>query len=218
MSKWQLKIQSQHFLVLIMTMEVQSCKSVLEDTDKLINLDMINEDDSSSSEKACLPSNSQATLLSFALKETPTQEPPLKQVLDAISGLSIKVDSIDKRQKTLEHLAFEEDGVRTSIDCMKKATNIVELCEATDLIQWFYDGKTESAILRCLPCFELNIAAKQTLGKLSPFEATQLLNSKSNGNLSTGIFLDKEASRLLINGHNKCWYCQKYRSLVLRGG
>ena len=61
--------------------------------------------------KACLPSSSQATLLSFALKETPTEEPPLKQVLEAISGLSIKVDSIDKRQITLEHLAFEEDGV-----------------------------------------------------------------------------------------------------------
>lgn len=189
-------------------------ESVLEGTDNLINHDGINENDSSSNGKACLPSRSQATLLSFTLNETPTEEPPLKQVLDAISGLSIKVDSIDKRQKTLEHLAFEEeDSVRTSIDSMKKATNIVELCEATDLIQWFHDEKTESAILRCLPCFELHIAAKQTLAKLTPFKAAQLLNSKSNGNLATGILLDKEASRSLINGHNKCWYRQKFHCI-----
>ena len=189
MSSWPLKIESQH------DCGSSECESVLEDTDKLINLDMINEDDPLSSKKAYLPSNSQATLLSFTLKETPTQEPLLKQVLDAILGLSIKVDSIDKRQKTLEHLAFEEDGVRTSVDCMKKATN---------LIQRFYDA--------CLVSNSISLA-EQTLGKLSPFKATQLLNSKSNGNLSTGIFLDKEANRLLINGHNKCWYRQKFHCI-----
>ena len=96
---------------------------------------------------------------------------------------------------------------------MKKAVNIVELCEATDLIRWFYDEKTESAILRCLPCFELHTVAKQTLAKLNPFKAAQLLNSKSNGNLATGIFLDKEASCSLINGHNNSWYCQKFHCI-----
>jgi hypothetical protein len=163
--------------------------------------------------KIGLPSSSQATLLSFTQKEsnTATEEPPLKQVLDAISGLSIKVDSIGKRQETLEHLAFEDDNVRHSIECVRKATNIIELCEATDLIQWFYDEKTESAIILCLPCFEFHTTAKQTLSKLNPFNAEKLLNLKSNGNLSTSIFLDKETSRLLINGHNKTWYRQKFR-------
>ena len=45
------------------------CESVCGGPDNLINLDGINEDDSSSNVKACLPSSSQATLLSFAQKK-----------------------------------------------------------------------------------------------------------------------------------------------------
>lgn len=155
---------------------------------------------------------SQATLLSFSkskITEDTEKDASLKQVIDAVAELSLKVEGIGKQHNTLLHLAFEDREVRDSLQAMQNAKNIVELTESSEFLEWFYDEATECAVLRCLPCFRLHLAAKPTLASLTPLNAQRLMNSKTNGTLSTGIYIKKETTRLLINGHNQTWYRQK---------
>ena len=70
-------------------------------------------------------------------------------------------------------------------------------------------------IMRCLPCFELLVVSRTTLRPLTPFKAQQLLNPAGSGTLPTGIFVNKEISRLFISGHNQTWYRQKNYCLVI---
>ena len=163
------------------------------------------------SQKSSLLAKNQKTLLEFAKPSTTVLEndTSIKQVIDAVAELSLKVDSIGKQRTTFLQLAFEDNDVRRSVSAMRKAENILELTESTQLLEWFYDEATECAVLQCLPCFELSIAAKPTLAKLTPLKAQQLLNPKSNGTLSSGLFVKKESTTLLIKGHNQTWYRQK---------
>jgi hypothetical protein len=136
--------------------------------------------------------------------------------------LNLKVDPITDQHRTLEQLACEESKVRKSVQEIRKANNIIELNDATRLLKWFYDEITECAILRCLPCFELHLAARPTLRPLTPFRAQQLPNPTGNGTLSSGIFVNKETSWLFITGHNQAWYhqnnyCLDHLCLVGRG-
>ena len=68
---------------------------------------------------------------------------------------------------------------------------------ATPLLEWFYDEDTGCGVLRCAPCYELHVVAKPALRSLMPFRANQLLNSKGNGTLATGIFLMKKPHNIL---------------------
>ena len=162
-------------------------------------------------QKSSLSAKNQKTLLEFAKPDTTVLEKDasLKQVIDAVAELSLKVENIGKQHTTFLQLAFEDKDVRRSVSAMRKAENILELTESTQLLEWFYDESTECAVLRCLPCFELNVAAKPTLAKLTPLKAQQILSPKSSGTLSSGIFVKKESTRLLIKGHNQTWYRQK---------
>ena len=162
-------------------------------------------------QKSSLSAKNQKTLLEFAKPDTTVLEKDasLKQVIDAVAELSLKVENIGKQHTTFLQLAFKDKDVRRSVSAMRKAENILELTESTQLLEWFYDESTECAVLRCLPCFELNVAAKPTLAKLTPLKAQQILSPKSSGTLSSGIFVKKESTRLLIKGHNQTWYRQK---------
>ena len=51
--------------------------------------------------------------------------------------------------------------------------------------------------------------AKPTIRRPTPFEAQQIICSSSNGNLCTGLFLNKSTTRQLIEGGNQTWYRQK---------
>lgn len=139
-----------------------------------------------------------------------TTDTSLKQVIDAVAELNLKVDSIAKQHRTLEQLALEDGKVRRSLSAMRKAENILQLTESSnELLEWFYDETTECAVLRCFPCFKLHVEAKPTLAKLTPLKAQRLLNTSGCGTLATGIFVRKEVTRLLIQGHNQTWYRQK---------
>ena len=128
-------------------------------------------------QKSSLSAKNQKTLLEYAKPDTTVLEKDasLKQVIDAVAELSLKVENIGKQHTTFLQLAFEDKDVRRSVSAMRKAENILELTESTQLLEWFYDESTECAVLRCLPCFELNVAAKPTLAKLTPL-------SKSSAN------------------------------------
>lgn len=74
------------------------------------------------SQKTGLSTKNQATLLlSFAKSETTDSETDasLKQVMDAVADLSLKVDSIGKQHTTFLQLAFEESDVRKSVPGIK---------------------------------------------------------------------------------------------------
>ena len=59
---------------------------------------------------------------------------------------------------------------------MREARNIFQLVDASQLLQFFYDDESETAILRWLACFKLHLASKQTLSSLTSFQAnTQLV-------------------------------------------
>ena len=87
----------------------------------------------------------QTTLLNFVQAETTSssEQSTLRLVLDAISGLSSKVDNISQRHSTLERLACEDNEVRRSVELMRKAGNIIELTKDTEYLEWFYDETTE---------------------------------------------------------------------------
>lgn len=165
----------------------------------------------SHSEKSDLSAKNQKTLLEFAKLGTAASKKVtcLEKLVDAVSEMSLKVDNIEMKHTTLLQLAFEDNEARESVSAMRKAENIVELTESTQLLEWYYDEATECAVLRCLPCFRLQLAAKPTLAKLTPLKAQHLLNPKSNGTFSSGIFVKKEITRLLIKGKNQTWYRQK---------
>ena len=154
----------------------------------------------------------QSTIFSHALKpEAAGQEKniSMKDLMQEISNLSSKIDGIGKQHTSLMQLALEDGHDRKSIVAMQKADNINEMVDGTDLLEWFYDETTECGVLRCRPCFNLQVSAKPNFTKLTPLRSQQLLNPKSRGNLSTGIFLKKEVSTLMIQGKNQTWYRQK---------
>ena len=125
-------------------------------------------------QKSSLSAKNQKTLLEFAKPDTTVLEKDasLKQVIDAVAELSLKVENVGKQHTTFLQLAFEDKDVRRSVSAMGKAENILKLTEFTQLLEWFYDESTECAVLRCLPCFELNVASKPTLAKLTTLKSS----------------------------------------------
>jgi hypothetical protein len=152
----------------------------------------------------------QSMLLCFKQCEEPSDpaETCLKNIMDAITNLTLKVEGIGKQHQSLTHLAFEDDLTRESVQGVRDARNIWELTNATDLIVFFYDEQSQEAILRCSPCYNLYLKSRPTLGNLTPFEAHRIINSTGNGTLATGIFLKKDTTRQLTEGQNLIWYRQ----------
>ena len=133
----------------------------------------------------------------------------LEGVMEAIGGLSLKVDNIEKQHNSLIQLAFENDDTRKTVIALQKAENVLQLAKVTQLIEFFYDEPSQTAILRCSPCYKLHLASKPTLGRLTPFQASRIINSSGSGTLTSGILLKQETTRQLIEGHNATWYRQK---------
>ena len=100
--------------------------------------------------------------------------------MDAIGSLSLKVDNITRQHSSLIQLAFEDD-TRKSVMAMRKAENVLQLAKLTQLIKFFYDEQSQTAILRCLPCYKVHLASKHTRGKLTPFQASRIINSSGSG-------------------------------------
>ena len=71
--------------------------------------------------------HAQTTLLSFkqgAQKSQTEKDLSLKNVMDAIAGLSLKVDHLGQQHSTMERLVFEDCNVRTAVMAMREARNI----------------------------------------------------------------------------------------------
>ena len=71
-------------------------------------------------------------------------------------------------KQAVERFIFEDCDVRTAVLAMREARNIFQLVDASELLEFFYDDESETAILRCLACFKLHLASKPTL---SSFDA-----------------------------------------------
>ena len=115
-------------------------------------------------------------------------------------------------KQAMERFVFEDCDVRIAVLEMREARNIFQLVDASELLEFFYDDESETAILRCLACFKLHLASKPTLSSLTPFQAQRILNSSSttsSGRLGSRIILKQETTRLLVNGQNQTWYRQK---------
>lgn len=97
------------------------------------------------SQKSSLLAKNQKTLLEFTKPNTSVLEKDksLKQVIDAVAELSLKVENIGKQHTSFLQLAFEDKDVGRSVSAMRKAENILELTESTQLLEWFYDEDTE---------------------------------------------------------------------------
>ena len=113
----------------------------------------------------------QSTIFSHALKpDAAGQEKniSMKDFMQEIRNLSSKIDGIGKQHTSLMQLALEDGYDRKSTVVMQKAGNIHEMVDATDLLEWFYDGTAECGVLRCRLCFNLQASAKPNLAKLTP--------------------------------------------------
>ena len=111
--------------------------------------------------------------------------------MTAIDKLSLKVGNIGEKRLSFVQFAKEESAITE----LQTAENIIQLAESTKLLEWLYDETTEYAVVRCLPCFQLELAAKVALRKLSPFQAQQLLSKSCSGTLARGIFMKKRNSK-----------------------
>lgn len=77
--------------------------------------------------------------------------------MDAIAGLPRKVDHLGNQYSTMERFVFEDCDVRTAVLAMREARNIFQLVDASELLEFFYDDESETALLRCLACFKLHL-------------------------------------------------------------
>ena len=118
----------------------------------------------------------------------------LHQIIIAIDKLSLKVDNIGEKRLSFVQFAKDEGAIR-ELHSLQTAENIIQLTESTKLLEWFYDETTVCAVVRCLPCFQLELAAKEALRKLSPFQAQQLLSKTCSGTLAGMILMKKETSK-----------------------
>ena len=75
---------------------------------------------------------------SYATTSTKSQkEATLQNVVDAISSLSLKVDNFGKQHASLERLVFEDDDFRTSVLAMREATNVRQLANVSEFLEFF---------------------------------------------------------------------------------
>ena len=122
--------------------------------------------------------------------------------MSAISNFSVKVDDIVTGYSSIAKIAFEDmatgdtDGSsgRTTLNNVKKTKNIFELNEICELMEFFYDETSEEGVLRCLPCFRVQVIAKPSIASLCPRDAQRILNKKGNGTLATGLQLNKKTT------------------------
>ena len=77
-------------------------------------------------------------------------------------------------------------------------------------LNFFMTSHLKRPYLHCSPCHNLHLASKPTLGKLTPFQASRIINSSGSGTLSSGILLKQETTHQLIEEHNATWYRQKH--------
>ncbi len=101
-----------------------------------------------------------STILQFQKpKIASSAEATLDHVVEAISDPSLKVNNIGKQHVALTQLALEDGTTSKYIAGMRVAQNIFQLAEASKLIECFYDESSETAVLRCLPCFKMHTKA-----------------------------------------------------------
>ena len=143
------------------------------------------------------------TLLEFAKPGTTfsDNDSSIKQVIDAVAKLSLKVDSIGKQHTTFLQLAFEDKrcskiSVRKSVFAMRRAENILELIESPRGL----NGLWQSHWMCCLTMFTLFLRYCSQAHTYQAYTTERPVNPKSNGTLSSGLFVNKESSRLLIKG------------------
>ena len=115
--------------------------------------------------------NKTLSTLLYLTGNNESSEHSMQSILDAISNLSLKVDKISKYHTSIVEMAFEDSEKRVSTGKLRASENIYQLVGATSLLQWFYDESSETAILHCLPCFKIQLAAKPTLASLTPLKA-----------------------------------------------
>ena len=194
----------------------------LGDTANLVMDTLLELDDESctilSQEGSSTHNKSSSTLLDYVMPvvKSPKKESTLTDVMNAIEKLDIKVSNVGKSYTAMSKLAFEDEDkdLQKDICAMRKADNINQLVDATDLIEMFYDEFSETAVLRCAPCFKYHCELNGHYKDLTPLKAQQNINSNSSsGSLGTGLFLKQGATRLLLQGHNQIWYRQKNRCI-----
>ena len=86
-------------------------------------------------------SKSSSTLLSYVKPDvkSPNNEPTLTDVMNAIEKLDLEVSNVSKSYAAISQLAFDDKDLQKDIGALRKADNIHQLVDATDLIKVFYN-------------------------------------------------------------------------------
>ena len=154
----------------------------------------------------------QSTLISFCEKpKEEEEEPSLKLIMDTLKGLQLDMTKQNKHFAEVCKVAFCDTDTNRVLNGMRQSENILEMTDACNHLEWYYNETTEEAVLRCKACFFVQKTAKPSLKKLSPYEAQKLLNKETiTGSFSTGLFYTADKSKQLIEGHNTYWSRQKF--------
>ena len=121
----------------------------------------------------------------------------------------MKVGELGKHHHSITQLAFEDKSLRNDVSKMRKAENIHEMADSSELLEFFYDETAGTSVLRCRACFDYHCITSSHCKSMTPLQAQQKLNLHGNSTLGTGLFQSQAVTKLLIEGHNQTWYTKK---------
>ena len=144
--------------------------------------------------------------------ESSSKDLTLNDVMEAIRNLSVDVNEIKIRHNKISNRVFDDIDQSRTLERIRKAENINELADASEIIEWYYEELSEAkrafdpsthyrineelsdcAVLRCKAFFTLQETSKPHLASLTPRCAQQILHHSSSGTLATdGIIFKKE--------------------------
>ena len=101
----------------------------------------------------------------------------LDDVVAALSKLNSKFDDMSGRYARMEVEYFQEHDKETksALENMRNSKDIHDLISASgSLLEFFYDEKSGDSLIRCNPCFKMNVAAKPALSSYTSTEASSV--------------------------------------------
>ena len=132
-------------------------------------------------------------------------------------SLEVKVGQLGKHHHNITQLAFEDKSLRNDVSEMRKAENIHEMDDSSELLEFFYDENAGTSVLLCRASFEYHCLTSSRCKSMTPMQAQQKLNLHVNRTFSTGLFQSQAVTKFLIEGHNQTWYTQIKQDKVYNG-
>ena len=104
-----------------------------------------NEESERSTEEVSTSRKTSSTLIKYTSDETKTSEDArvdatVNDIMGAIKSLNVKVGELGKHHLSITQFAFEDKSLRNDVSKMRKAENIHEMADSSELLEFFYES------------------------------------------------------------------------------